>query len=83
MEQKQKEKGQSIYNNLNSVSGNRYNASKAKFYLTRLRQELGISEQRLIISLILDGFEINRDIESVREAIRKEWQQQQLETGND
>lgn len=66
---------QSIINNLNSCSEDKYGARQTKFYLKRLRTLTGLPEQRIICELILAGLDVskNSDIVACRERVKAEW----------
>lgn len=63
----------SMMNNLKSIPDGRYDAARAKFYLKSLREKTGISEQRILVTLLLAGFECEASIDGVREDVRREW----------
>ena len=50
-------KAQSMINNLKSVSGNRYSAEKALEKLALAKETTGLSEQRVLINMVLYAFE--------------------------
>lgn len=80
---REKSKGQSIRNNLYSITGNKYNAEKAKFILNRLRVLTSLNEQKLIVDLILAGFEVAPFVADYRESIRMEWMRDHRDPTNE
>lgn len=71
---REKSAAQSLRNNFYSITDNKYNAEKAKFFLNRLKTMTSLTEQKLIVDLILAGFEVAPFAADFRETIRMEWQ---------
>ena len=72
-QRREKSTAQSIRNNLYSIADNKYNAQKAKFFINRLKSMTSFTEQKLIVDLILAGFEVAPFAADFRETIRMEW----------
>ena len=68
-----KSPGQSMVNNLNSIPGNKYNVEEAKFYISRLKEQTGRSEQSILVELVTCGFDNSETFSRYRSALKKEW----------
>lgn len=60
---------QSAYNTFMATKGNKFNADKAKFYLTRIHEESSFSYQKIIAEAIISLVEQSITYED----IRQEW----------
>ena len=62
-------KGQSMINNLKSVRGNRYSNDKALEKLAKAKEKTGLSEQRVLINMVLYAFENDPKYETERNLV--------------
>ena len=70
---------QSMINNLMAVKGNRFGAAEAKFKISRLRAETGLSEQSLLAKAVLFAFDKMPEFDGCREKIADEWEKESAE----
>lgn len=69
--------GQSMVNNLNSIPGNKYNVKEIKFYISRLKEVTGRSEQSILVELSACGFDNSETFQRYRDSLKKEWKKRQ------
>ncbi len=70
---------QSMVNNLKSAPSTILAASKAKFYLRRLRQMTGRSEQGLLCELVLTGIKSHPEYSCYVEQLRNEYDEHKID----
>ena len=63
-----------MINNLKAVPDNRFGAGEAKFYIARLREKTGQSEQSLLARMVLFAFERMPEFDNFRKELRDEWE---------
>lgn len=62
-----------MVNNFNSIPDNKYNSAEVKFYIRRLRELTGRSEQSILVELVRCGFEHSDTFNRYRDTLLSEW----------
>jgi len=69
---------QSMVNNLKSTPSTIHSASEAKFYLRRLRQMTGHSEQSLLCELVLTGIANHSEYSRYSKRLHEEFEHEHI-----
>lgn len=62
-------------NNYRAVPPSKYNAGRVKYFITRLRQETGMTEQGIIFRLLAYGIDNHPEFAPYAAPIGGEWEQ--------
>ena len=77
MEKNNRTSAQSMVNNLKSAPETILAAGEAKYYLRRLRQMTGHSEQSRLCELVLNGVHNHPEYSRYLEQMRRDWEYEQ------